>query len=481
MFLCITYLWIGFSQAGIRVSPSLIIISITKEDDSFYTTITNTGKNAIKVKVYPAGIFNNLIGGIEFREKRDDLITIAKVFSVKPKEFVLSPGKSQKVKIIVNISEAKKRGFSGGAYAGIFFEASKISEENAMISSISRIGVPTLVSLPGPKKRSGEITELRVIQDKMGDEIKFFLRFKNTGNTHFSPQGGKIIIKNERGLEKDKILVKPHMCIPGCERYMDAGWKPEELPIGRYFAKGTLEIEEGKVIESEEISFSIVEPYKLAQPKGGISNFSEIKVVQKKPINFSFLFTNNGNVKLGPKINLEIKDIENNLITTIPISSKEIGVGSSEEFKGIWEKGLPAGNYYAIISVEYSRLEFGGIKKAVATAKISVIEKELVLKGEISKFTVDSIKSGEAVVPQLYFKNTGNTEFTVEGLIELKNSAGKTVGQIPVNKVKLAEKDEKRLGMNWSGTLPVGLYKAVVTLIYGGDKMVSGEASFLVK
>ena len=55
------------------------------------------------------------------------------------------------------------------------------------------------------------------------------------------------------------------------------------------------------------------------------------------------------------------------------------------------------------------------------------------------------------------------------------------MGQIPVNKIELAEKEEKRLGQNWSGTLPVGLYKAVVTLIYGGDKMVSGEASFLVK
>jgi len=121
------------------------------------------------------------------------------------------------------------------------------------------------------------------------------------------------------------------------------------------------------------------------------------------------------------------------------------------------------------------------MRKVKDQVKFTVLEKIPVISGEILRFTVDSIKSGEAVVPQLFFKNTGNTEFTVEGLIELKNSAGKTVGQIPVNKIKLAENEEKRLGGNWSGTLPVGLYKAVVTLIYGGGKMVSGEASFLVK
>ena len=477
----ITHFWVGLVQAGIKVSPSMIIRDVTEEDYTFSTTITNTSDCSINVSIYFTGMTHNTIGGVDGKEGKEYLQQVTKIFKVEPEEFILAPKEEQEVNIVVNISQGQKIEPSGGAYAVLMFESRAVESQKGSITNIARIGVPILISLPGSKEKSGEIIGFDITQDKTNNEIKFYLRFKNTGNIHFSPQGGKVVIKDEIGLKKDEVLISPHMCIPNCERYMDASWKPEELPIGRYSVKGVLEIEEGKVIESEEITFSIVEPYKLAQPKGGISNFAEIKVVQKKPVNFSFLFTNAGNVKLNPKINLEIKDLEDNLIATIPIISKEVNVGSSEEFKNIWEKGLPVGNYQAIVNAEYSKPEFGGTKKAVATAKITVIEKELVLKGEISKFTVDSIKSGEAVVPQLYFKNTGNTDFSVEGLIELKNSAGKTVGQIPVNKIKLAEKEEKRLGQNWSGTLPVGLYKAVVTLIYGGGKMATGEASFLVK
>jgi len=480
-FLGIIFFCGGWALAGIKVSPAMIVRDVMEEDYIFFTTITNTNNYSIKVSVYFTGMSHNVIGGVNSKEGKEDLLQASKIFKVEPVEFILAPEEEQEVKIVVDISQGQKIEPSGAAYAELMFESRAVENQGGTISSVACIGVPILISLPGLKEKLGKITGFNITQDKINKEIKFYLRFKNTGNVHFSPQGGKIVIKDERGLEKGKISVKPHMCIPGCERDMDASWAPEVLPIGEYSAKGILEIEEGKIIESGEITFSVVEPYKLAQPKCEISNFPEIKVVQKKPVNFSFLLTNAGNVKLNPKINLEIRDLENNIITTIPIVGKELNVGSSEEFKGVWEKGLPAGDYQAIVNVEYSKQEFGGIKKAVATAKITVIEKELVLKGEISSFTVDSIKSGEAVVPQLFFKNTGNTEFAVEGLIELKNSAGKTVGQIPVNKVKLAEKEEKRVGGNWSGTLPVGLYKAVATLIYGEGKMVSGEASFLVK
>jgi len=480
-FLGIIYFWGGLAQAGIKVSPAMIIRDVTTEDYSFSTTITNNSDYSIKVSVYFTGMSHNVIGGVNSEEGKENLQQVSKIFKVEPKEFILAPEEEQEVKVIVNISQGQKIEPSGAAYAELMFESRSAENQGGSIASIARIGVPILISLPGPKEKSGKIIGFNITQDKTNKEIKFYLRFKNTGNVHFSPQRGKIVIKNERGLIKDEIPVKPHMCIPGCERYTDASWVPEVLPIGKYFAKGIIEIEEDKVTESGEITFSIVEPYKLAQPKGEISNFPEIKIVQKKPINFSFLFANSGNIQLNPKINLEIRDPENKLIAPVSIISKEVNVGSSEEFQGIWEKGLPTGNYQAIVSAEYSKPEFGGIKKAVATAKIMVIEKELVLRGEISSFTIDSIKSGEAVVPKLFFKNTGNTEFSVEGLIELKNSAGKAVGQIPINKIKLAEREEKRLGGSWNGTLPTGLYKAVVTLIYGGDKIATGEVSFLVK
>lgn len=470
-----------FLQAGgITLSPSLIHEDITKSDNYFFTTITNNTSQDKKVSVYMAGLSMSITGSTIIRESKTEQEIASKIFNLYPSEFILKSGESKEVKIEVNLEQANLMSHFKGAYGVVIFEAKPIGG-GGMVTSIARIAAPIWVKLPGLEEKSGELTGIIIRQNKPGEKIRIANVFKNMGNVHFVPQGGTVIIRDERGIEVKRIPVKPNLVMPQLERYMYGYLSSGDLPVGEYSAESMMQAVKGLNTNTVCGNFSMISPGILAQPKAEIPNFSEVKVAQNKPINFSFLFTNTGNVQLGPKINLEIKDIENNLITTIPIVSKEIGVGSSEEFEGIWEKGLPTGDYQAIVNAEYSKPEFGGIKKSVATAKISVIEKELVLKGGISNFAIDSIKSGEAVVPQLFFKNTGNTEFSVEGLIELKNSAGKTVGQIPVNKIKLAEKEEKRLGMIWSGTLPVGLYKAVVTLIYGGDKIVSGEASFLVK
>lgn len=482
--LCLLVFWsvsTPLQAGGITVTPSLITETVTEEDNFFFTKITNNADHDKKVLVYMAGLSMGITGTTIIRESKTESEIASKVFSLHPSEFILKPGETQEVEIKVNIGRAREIEPSGGAYGVVIFETQPAKEEGGMVSIVTRIAAPVWVELSGPKKKLGKITDVIAGQGKSGEKIKIAAVFKNTGNIHFIPQSGTIIIRDESGLEVKRVSIKPNLVMPGLERYMYGYLNSGDLPVGKYSAESVMQPVEGINTNTVCGNFSIISPGILAQPGAGIFNFPEIKVVQKKLIAFSFLFTNTGNVKLDPKINLEIKDLKNNLIATIPIVSKDVNVGSSEEFKEIWEKGLPVGNYQAIVSAEYSKPEFGGIKKVAATAKITVIEKELVLKGEISKFTVDSIKSGEAVVPQLFFKNTGNTEFSVEGLIELKNSAGKTVGQIPVNKIKLAEKEEKRLGQNWSGTLPVGLYKAVVTLIYGGDKIITEEASFLVK
>lgn len=472
---------ISLRAGGITVSPSLITETVTEENNCIFTKITNTADHDKKVLVYTAGLSMAITGSTIIRESGTEQEIIRKVFSLYPSEFILRPGETQEVEIKINIGRAREIEPSGGAYGVVIFETQPVKEKGGMVAVVTRVAAPIWVEIPGPKKRSGRIIDVIAGQEKSGEKIKIATVFKNTGNVHFVPQSGTVIIRDKSGLEVKRISIKPNLVMPGLERYMYGYLDSGDLPIGKYSAESVMQPVEGINTNALSKIFSIISPGALAQPKANISIFSDINVVQKKPIVFSFLFTNTGNVQLDPKINLEIRDLGNKLIATVSIISKEVNVGSSEEFQGIWEKGLPTGDYQVIVSAEYSKPEFGGIKKAVATARVMVIEKELVLGGEISSFTIDSIKSGEAVVPQLFFKNTGNTEFSVEGLIELKNSAGKAVGQIPINKIKLAEREEKRLGGSWNGTLPTGLYKAVVTLIYGGDKIAIGEASFLVK
>lgn len=472
----------GLVQAGIGVSPSLIFVTVTEDNNSFSTTVSNTGEDDFKVSGYAAGMSHNLIGGIEVKEGKEDLEKAAKVFSLEPKEFILKAGEAQEVKIIVNIEEAKKIGPSGGAYADILFEARPLQSEAGQVANVARIGVPTLVTLPGPKVITGEITQISVEQTKPGDKVQINIRFRNTGNTHYTPKGGTVVIKDRSGRQVAKIPIETHLVMPGLERRLTASWSPKELPVGTYTVEATVEIVEGETTPAVSATFAVVEPYKVAQPRGEIINFAKPKAVKDKPIEFSLLFSNRGNINLTPKGEIRVEDSREKVIATIPIAAQEeIVPGSSAEMSAVLADGLPTGKYTAIAELRYGKPEYGGVEVAQARIEFEVAEKEIVIAGEIVEFTVPSVKSGEPIVPNLLVKNTGNTDFEVEGLIELKNSEGKTVGQIPIPKTPVAVGETKALGGPWEGTLPVGLYKAVATLILGGEKMLTAETSFMVK
>ncbi len=469
-------------QAGIGVSPSLIFATVTEAHNSFYTTVSNTGEDALKISAYAAGMSHNLIGGINIKEGKEDLEKVTRVFSLDPKEFVLEAGEVQEVKITVNIAEAKKIGPSGGAYAEILFEARPLESKGGQVTNVARIGVPTLVTLPGPKELTGKITQVSVEQAKPGDKVQINIRFRNTGNTHYTPKGGTVVIRDETGSQVAKIPVETHVVMPGLERRLTASWSPKELPVGTYTVEATVGIVEGEVTPAMSAAFGVVEPYKVAQPSGGIINFAPPKADKNKPIEFKLLFSNRGNVDLTPKGEIRVEDSREKVIATIPIAAQEeIVPGSSAEMSAVLEGGLPTGEYTAIAELRYGKPEYGGVKVAQARIEFEVAEKEIVTAGEIVEFTVPSVKSGEPIVPHLLIKNTGNTDFEVEGLIELKNSAGKSVGQIPIPKTPVAVGETKALGQPWEGTLPVGLYKAVASLILGGEKMLTAETSFMVK
>jgi len=468
---------------GITVLPSLIIEEVTEGDNSFFSTIiNNTGKD-LQVSVSVAGLSMGITGNTIIKESKTELETAKRIFNIYPREFILKTGGIGKVRIEVNIKQVKEVMHSKGAYGVLIFKTQPCEKEEGSVTMVTRMATPAWVSLPGPKDRSGEITEVFAIQDKPKDRIKIAVIFKNKGDIYFTPQSGSIIIRDEDKKEVKRISIEPKLIMPDFKRVMYGYFDSEDLPIDKYSIESIICINSDKNINTNTMfgNFSIISPGILAQPNANISDFPEIKIVKNNPINFSFLFNNTGNVNLNPILNLEIIDLENNIIASVPIENKEVSIGCSEEFKAIYQKGLDEGEYRAIAIAEFGKPEYGILRKAAAIAKVMVIEDKLILEGEISKFNIDSIKSGEAVEPELFFKNTGNTELSVEGLIELKDNTGKTVGQIPINKTEVKEGEEKRLGESWSGILPTGSYKAVVTLIYAEDKIITDETSFLVK
>ena len=472
------------AQARISVSPLMIYKEVSVSDDLIFITVTNLENISLEIDTSLAGLSHNLEGKIEILENEEEIEKAEKTLSLAPsdRKFILAPGERRKINLKVNLLQAQKIKPSGAAYGVLLFSSQPLENRNKTLLNVTRVGVAILVTLPGDKTIKGEITQAYLAQAGEGEEIYYVLKFKNSGNIHFTPLGGEVVIKNNKEKEKGRFFIQPRICLPERECYLKAKWRNSNLRPGEYTAGGVVEIEKGKKIMITDIPFTIVKSYTLVQPAGKISGLQEKKIVQKMPIDFNFAFTNVGNIDLNPNISLEVREgrIEGKLIREISWQDEKVKVGEEKVYSVIM-KGLTVGNYDVIIKAKYSRPEYGGIRVAMEEALLEVIERELIIRGEIVDFNIDVNEDGNRIISKISFKNTGNTEFDLEGLIEIKNSAGKTVGQIPVNETSILAGKERSIEEFWEGSLPAGLYKAELVLIYGEGEIISKEIYFTIE
>ena len=471
-------------QARISVSPLMIYKEVSVSDDLISTVITNLEGYPLEITTSLAGLSHNLEGKIEILENEEEIEKAENIFNLTPsdRKFILSPGEKRKINLKVNILQAQNIKPSGAAYGVLLFSSRPLENKSKTLLNVTRVGVAMLIALPGEKIKKGEITQAYLAQAGAGEEIDYVLKLKNGGNVHFTPLIGEVVIKSNKGKEEGRFFIQPRICLPERECYLKAKWKANDLPPGEYIACGVIEIEKGERIKVRDIAFTIVKPFTLVQPAGKLSGLVNRKVVQKEPIDFNFAFKNMGNIDLNPRISLEIREggTKGELIRELSWQDEKVKVGEKKGYSVI-TKGLSVGNYSIILRAKYGRPEYGEIKVATVEVLLEVIEKELIVEGEITDFNIEVNETGNKIKSKISFKNIGNTEFSVEGLIELKNNQGRVVGQIPVNKISILAGKEKSIEEFWEGSLPAGLYKAELTLVYGEGKIVTEETSFLVK
>ena len=471
-------------QARIGVSPLMIYKEVNVSEDLISTVVTNLENYPLEIITSLAGLSHNLEGKIEILENKEEIEKAENIFNLTPsdRKFILSPGEKRKINFKVDVLQAQQIKPSGAAYGVLLFSSQPLENKSKTLLNVTRVGVAMLITLPGDKTIKGEITQAYLAQAEAGEEIYYVLKFKNGGNVHFTPLIGEVVIKSNKGKEEGRFFIQPRICLPERECYLKANWKANDLPPGEYIAYGVIEIEKGERIEVRDIAFTIVKPFALVQPAGKLSGLVNRKVVQKEPIDFNFAFKNMGNIDLNPRISLEIREggTKGELIRELSWQDEKVKVGEKKGYSVI-TKGLSVGNYSIILRAKYGRPEYGEIKVATVEVLLEVIEKELIVEGEITDFNIEVAKTENRIISKISFRNTGNTEFSVEGLIELKNNQGRVVGQIPVNKTSILAGKEKGIEEFWEGSLPAGLYKAELTLVYGEGKIVTGETSFLVK
>ncbi|MEW6617808.1 MAG: hypothetical protein AB1422_00400 [bacterium] len=458
------------SAFGISLTPASIDRSVSEDDHIIPLTIENPGPETLEYFVYASSLGQKLDGEAISLDDIDAPFSLVRWIKFNPAKIKLAGGQSSIVEAEIQIPKDS----GGGLYGIIYVEARPLTPSGeGHVASLPRVGAITLLTLPGESIKEAAITSVDIIQNKQGEEIYILSTFHNTGNIYLRPEG-YVVIRNQAGEKIDKVFIKPAKILPSYSRQLIAKWKPENLQVGIYTAESNITFA-GKSLIAKK-TFEVINTNEIAILKGEIASFEQIKVVQHKPLCFKLLFHNSGNVNLSIGGEIEVKDFENEIIERVPIKINEVIAHGSKEVTTVLSKGLPIGTYTATVKIKYS-----DEKIVTATTNINVIEKEIIQAGEIIELTIPKVNAGNVLIlPKLLFRNTGNVPLQVEGMIELENSQGMTVGQITIDRKTIEIDMTQRLGASWQGELPAGLYKAVATLIFGDGKMITKTSPFLV-
>jgi len=468
----------GSLQAGIRITPRLILKHLTKEDMSFSLKVTHFGGEGepLKVKVIPAGLKVGLLGEPQPKESEEEKEEASRIFQIEPREFSLPPGASKIIKVKVN----PPPGRGGGIYKMIILEIENLEIQIGELKpDIVRIPLPVLLTLPGPSKVEGKIISIEIKQKEPSGAILVGIKFLNTGNIHFSPSG-KVLIKDEKSREIAQIPIPAHTAFPGYPRLFSALWKAPDLTPGKYEAEVIMKIRKDFTMTSSK-NFTILSDGRVAQSKGEIFKFSVAEVREKEPVAFSYLFKNKGNVSLTPKGTLQILDAQDKLIVKLNVKPKEVPPKKEALFRVVYHRGLPEGEYKARLKVEYGEKNCGGKKETNKEISFFISGEKMEDKVRITKFLVKWLKESQLLKSTLTIENLSKDEITIEGFINLKNSEGKIMGQIFINKTNIKPHSSKELEKSWQGKILSGTYKAEANLIYGKGKIISAQTSFNVE
>ncbi len=138
---------------------------------------------------------------------------------------------------------------------------------------------------------------------------------------------------------------------------------------------------------------------------------------------------------------------------------------------------------------EYSALVFfttrpprkpGGLSIAerVASKLYEIVPNTARFSGEIDDVSAKPDEAGEKYT--IGFHNTGNAHVYLSGRIEVK-SGGQVVDRILMPKDMLVERDGKRIIEAVGKKLAPGSYSALALVDYGGQNLIAGQTTFVVR
>ncbi|MCP4523693.1 MAG: DUF916 domain-containing protein [Candidatus Gracilibacteria bacterium] len=222
IFISLFLLFFSFATAygDITISPLKHEITIEKgTSKEALIIITNNEPEAVTLYSSKEDFIANNDTGHPTLIKPQDLanpeLSLTNWVSFENESITLAANESKQIKVQISAPETAE---SGGHYGAIFYGTE--SKSGAQLSTIQRLGVLLLITVPGEIKIAGEFGDLETgkgfgtdfsAQNTFTDfPISFSVLFNNSGNTHIKPRG-KIELIDENGdvlkkIGKEKIV-----------------------------------------------------------------------------------------------------------------------------------------------------------------------------------------------------------------------------------------------------------------------------------
>lgn len=231
---------ISRAQISLSLYPTSIRLSLNP-GETWSGTITVINPNIFDLKVNPEK--ENLGGGAEgVVELLGENVSYGLASWIHYNEAQLSLKPEERREFPITIS-VPKNAQPGGHYAAVLFRGLTSSETQGTGVGISgRVGSIVLVEVSGETFKTGTVEEVIAPKFISHGPLEVGFKIKNTGNTHFSPEG-KIVIS---GLLQNKELTwEPRVVFPGYDRTFKTSWDQRYL-FGPLTVKITTQIPGGE-------------------------------------------------------------------------------------------------------------------------------------------------------------------------------------------------------------------------------------------
>lgn len=180
---------------------------------------------------------------------RDFLSPEVSSFTLKPQQMITFP-------VLVSVP---KDASPGGLYGSVLISSAPSSGGGGAVA-VSRLGALFFVRVNGEALENGQLQGFHLKEESKWIHQKgpftFTMLYKNSGTVHLAPYG-VIRISNIFGQIIDEFPIDPYFAMPDSVRYREISWNKGML-IGRYTAELLLNRGYGNIIDTAEVSFTVL-------------------------------------------------------------------------------------------------------------------------------------------------------------------------------------------------------------------------------